>query len=501
MKKEASSRNIITYFYKFFPITAIILLAVALRFYKLSELFHWTLDEEFWSYIPFNIATGYHIPLIGGHISGTGLYSGPLFVWFMSIPFFIFHGNPIGVASLVSLMGVITVAATYWAGKILFNKKTGLIASLLSASSFLMIIYDRKYWNASPIPLLSILTILGIYKLSRGKSNWAYILSISLAIAFHAHMTSGVLLLLVAASWFLLKLPIKKKEIYISIGIFLILQIPLVLFEFRHDFTNSKALTDFISKPKQKTSLFESTVDVGQLFLNTQARLIYMPANLDLKDELTLCPQYAQRRYKPPLWLAIVLIMPLLYLVIRKKSSAGKILFLTIGINILSLILYRTRAGGNWYPGQLSEYFFFPSFSAIFLLLARYTDEFSNKFKRGNIILAVIVTIFFVTNFIAIISTRHSNGYDKKQRAVAKALAQIGNEPFILEVEGDDECQIYGFRYIFTALGREPVKSYTDPQLNWLYERRLPKTRATRKVIIEQLENTLDLRVETISKN
>ena len=59
----------------FFLTALILIMGTVARFHHLSELFHWTLDEEYWAYIPHNIATLYHFPLIGGPISGTGLYT------------------------------------------------------------------------------------------------------------------------------------------------------------------------------------------------------------------------------------------------------------------------------------------------------------------------------------------------------------------------------------------------------------------------------------------
>ena len=282
------------------PLIVILLLAVFLRFSKLTELFHWTMDEEFWSYLPFNVATGYHLPLIGGHISGTGLYSGPLFVWLMAIPFFVAGGNPVGIAAIVSAMGVATTLATFVVGKTLFDRRTGLFAALFSAGSFLMVLYDRKYWNASPIPLLSLVTIYCLFKISQRSYKWAYLLAIALAIAFHAHMTSGVLLLLVVVSWLSFRLPVAKRDIVGAIILFTVFQAPLVLFELRHGFTNAKALQRMLIQAPSSIGFLQASSEVGKLTLTTLGRLVYMPPNRDIAYELTLCPAYAGTRSSPP---------------------------------------------------------------------------------------------------------------------------------------------------------------------------------------------------------
>lgn len=485
MKKRKKDQRRIDNSWAKKPVFWILLLAAFLRFYKLPDLFHWTLDEEFWAYIPFNIATGYHIPLIGGPISGTGLYLGPLFVWLMALPFWLTGGDPLGAALVVSTLGVLTTALIFWAGKSLFDKGTGLVAALLSASAFLMVIYDRKYWNASPIPLFSILTLICLYNIAKGRLRWTYILAVVLAFAFHSHMTSGVLLLLVPVSWILLKLSATKKEIYQSMGIFLVLQLPLLLFELRHQFLNSKALISFLTKPKTSTPLFAALIDVSRLILHTISRIVYMPPGLDIANELTLCTQYADKRYFPPMAFSVIVLISLWFVWKKRKSLGAKLLLLTISINSLTLLWFRINANQqSWYAGQLNEYYLLPSFPALFLSVGFFLSSIIHKLGKKSYLITLPIAAIILINISAVLTVVHGDGYAMKKDVVGKVVSKIGKNPFSLTVESDDPCRIYGYRYLFSYFGKEPVQSYLDPQFNWLYERRLAKQKPRKAIVI-----------------
>lgn len=470
-----------------FPLILIILLAAILRFYKLSELFHWTLDEEYWSYVPFNIATGYHLPLIGGHISGTGLYSGPLFVWLMSLPVWLTGGSPLGIATVVSLMGVVTLIAMYWVGKLLFDTRTGLIAALIWASSMLAIIYDRKYWNASPIPLLALLAILCLWKISCGKIRWSYPLAVVLALAVHAHATGFVLFLSTALGWAVFGLPVKSRVTLGAVGVFVLLQTPLLLFELRHDFLNSRALVGVISQSGTQASISQAVSEIAGLVSRTAGRLIYLPQGADLVKELTLCSAYASSRFIPPLLVQAVALLPLAYLLRKSKETPSKLLLLVLVVNVGAMLLYRlTAAEENWYPGQLSEYFLFPSLPVFVLAAAAVLTALMKRPRVPITLTGGVLGIFVISNVSSLLTARHSDGYLRKAQLVDMIAEKVGGERFSLEMISDDPCLQYGYRYLFTLEGKEPVRSYLDPMMLWLYERRLPKGEPTLVVTIER---------------
>lgn len=484
---------------RFLPLAlgAILLLAAVLRFYRIADLLHWTLDEEYWSYIPYNIATRYHIPLIGGHISGTGLYSGPLFVWTMAVPFFVGVGHPLGTAFFVSSLGVATVAVMYIVGRRLFDRRVGLIASLFTASSFLWVIFDRKYWNATPIPLLSLLTILSLHNIAKGKKRWALLLAASLAMAFHAHMTSAVLLMFAVIGWFVLKLPLRGREVRVALAGFLLLQMPLALFELRHGFVNTKALMGFLTGPAQRTPLLGSIREVITLTFTTMGRLVYAPLNLDLAKELTLCSQYATQRYNPPIWAILLAAAALAAVLAGRKKLGNKLMLLMLGVNVLGLIWYRTRAGtASWYPGQLSEYYLFPSFPVVSLSLAVLIAALLKRLRSRAWIAYGALGILAAANASAVLTATHSDGFAGKAATVRSVIAVVDDEPFSLSVESDDPCRIYGYRYLFTVYGREPVRSYLDDTLGWLYQERLPEQTPTKRVTIVTDPGNLTIRVE-----
>jgi hypothetical protein len=373
----------------------------------------------------------------------------------------------------------------------------GLIAASLQASSFLWVIYDRKYWNATPIPLLSIITIICLYKIAKGKLRWTYLLALVLAIAFHAHMTSGALFLFVFISWLVLKLPVKKPKVLSAIAFFLSLQLPLLLFEFRHQFLNTKALRAMLFQSNQSLYFGKAVVDVSRLALTSAARLFYATLRLDIANELTLCSQYAETRFQPPIWAAVLAVATIAFLINKRKTLGHKLLVILLGVNFTGITWYRLRAGpGNWYPGQLSEYFFLPSFPAIFLGFASLSKNLILKLQNRAWLVKLGLMFLVLSNAIALFTSTHSDGFSLKRLAVREVIKVVGDQPFAFNVESEDPCRLYGYRYLFSVYRKEPAQSYLDPQFGWLYERRLPKTKPSKKAIINSESGEINIMVE-----
>ena len=59
-------------------------------------------------------------------------------------------------------------------------------------------------------------------------------------------------------------------------------------------------------------------------------------------------------------------------------------------------------------------------------------------------------------------------GLTYKRQAIEYTMREVGNRDFSLD--SLSTCWRYGgYRYLFAVFGREPVKSYVDPNLAYLY--------------------------------
>lgn len=470
----------------------ILIMAIFMRFYRLPQLLHWTMDEEFWSYLPFNIASGYHFPLIGGHIAGTGLYSGPLFIYLMAIPAKIFSGNPIGFGITVSAIGVLASGLIFIAAQKMFDLRTGLLAAALYAGSFLIAIFDRHYWNASLTPALAILVLYFLYRMIKAREYiFALPLALVLALAFHAHGTGMALLLFTLLSWPIFRLPIFEKKIILALALFLAFQLPLVFFDLRHDFLNSRSLVSYLTTSHGGSIPLPARMgNIITGFYSAGSRLIYFPAkDLAIEQTLGLPQSELARREKAPLPAQLTFVALLVFTVLEKKRSLGQNLSLMlIGATLVGLLIYKEK---------VPEYFFSPTFVPLLLLLAR---QLSRLFSRrlGRIAVLVFLALFTLFNLRNITVVEHSSAYLPKLAAVEKAITLAGDQPFVFNAQCRGNCQLYGFRYLFTYLRREPVQSYMDTYFSWLYENRLSKMPPTREVDFEINGDLINVNVQEI---
>lgn len=453
-------------------------LAILSRFWNLTNLFHWTLDEEYWSYVAHNVATGYHVPLIGGPIGGTGVYLGPLFVWLMGGVFFVVRSNPGLIAVVMSALGVGVVGGIYLLFRNLVNKKVALGAACLYAVSTLAVMYDRKYWNASLTPLLSILSLWLVHKI-RTQPNWIRVIGLGLVVslAINAHMTGLVLVLLGLISFWVYKISFKWLLVYVVT--ILICHLPLLAFDLRHDFTNARAIGQILTGKNQSELVTQTPPQPIELTVLTFARLLYTPAT-DVSQELTLCRDLATARSRPPQIYQIISLLTLVYagyLLIKKRDLFA----LLIVTNFLLVFGYAWLIPNSFYPGQLSEYYYLPSFVAFLVLFVQLLFNIS---KKRLFIPTTLIVFLVIINLQTTIHLRHSYGYAQKYELVKVAIDQIEDSSFSLGVEGHP-CQIYGYRYLFTWLKKEPVISYLDGNFSWLYQKRLAPNQPELELLIE----------------
>lgn len=243
---------------KEFWILFIILLAAAfLRLYRISEYMTFLGDEGRDVIIVRNLLVHGDPILIGPGTSIGSMYLGPLYYYFIAPSLWLFNFSPVGPAVQIALLGVTTVWLVWWVGREWFNKNAGLIAAGLYAISPVIIIYSRSSWNPNIMPFFGLLSVYSVWKAwKKNEFKWLLILGISFAFVLQSHYLGLLLGPTLFVFWLMTFKKIKKEKIerkkfirYSLLGIllFALLMSPLLIFDFRHDFINSRAVYKFFT--------------------------------------------------------------------------------------------------------------------------------------------------------------------------------------------------------------------------------------------------------------
>lgn len=246
----------------------ILIIAAFCRLYRIDQYMTFLGDEGRDVIVVRNLLVRGHPPLIGPGTSIGNMYLGPLYYYLMAIPLFLANFNPVGPAIQIALLGIITVWFVWHVGRIWFGKVAGLIAALLLAISPTVIIYSRSSWNPNIMPFFSLLTMWSIWKVWRDKSfNWLIVLGISFAFVLQSHYLGLLLAPTIFIFWLLTIRDLKMggdwkkdgknfiKKSTFGIFMFLILMSPLLIFDIRHNWINTKALYEFLTVRQSTVSI------------------------------------------------------------------------------------------------------------------------------------------------------------------------------------------------------------------------------------------------------
>lgn len=447
---------------KYWPLLILIVATLILRIFKIEDLFYFTYDESIPAFVGRRAILWQHIPLIGG-VTPFGVHLAPYFYWFLTAILFVGKLNPIAWGWAGAAISTLTTFFSYIVGSTLVNRKVGITAAIFWAFSYLANVYDRHLWALYWGPLVSLIVLFSLYKIIKGYHKFVYLLGGILALGISADPSNIVFLLLAIIVWIIYKLPLKKST-FLALGVIIFSFLPLVIFDIRHDFANTKPVIDFVKQGRNYPGFnLEKFTQNSLLFPRVFSRLIYTFSDYEISKQYSYCKDYVSEKFQAIPWYFVLLslftIVAIIFWSFRQqiKGSPWRLLSILVLLYFLGIQLY-----GTIFRADIFEHYITGLFAIFLLIFAKLVSDLPK-----NLWLAVLA-IFIAANLIKLTAAQNSMGLKYKRQAIEYTMQVVGDRPFSLD--SLSTCwKLNGYRYLFAIFGSEPGKSYVDPNFAYLY--------------------------------
>lgn len=225
----------------------IILLAFSLRTLGIQRNLLYHFDQGLHATDIYKIWHDHKISLLG-HISDVdGLIHAPVYYWLMTPAYFLGKGDPAAASVFQILLEVLSLPFLFFALEYFFNRRTAVATLILYTVSFGMISQSRWLSNVTPIiPFSNFLLFCIAHQLKKKRKRiWIFITALTVGIITQLNAAVGVFLFPFLI-WYYRK-SLKIGTILLLLAGFFIPALPVVLFQFRHDFVLVKAVWRFFT--------------------------------------------------------------------------------------------------------------------------------------------------------------------------------------------------------------------------------------------------------------
>jgi hypothetical protein len=470
--------------------------AIFSRFWKLYEFFTFNFDEEYQALLAWEQVKHFHKIWIGVSASTVNYYLGPGITYLNAILFKI-NIDPVILGIFGSTLGIITIITIYLVTKKIWSQKAAFFASTFYTGSLFINYFDRRFWNDSPIPLISILMLYGLIKL-KDNSRWLIFCVFLMGVALHVHLSLlafwPVIIVIILSNF-------KKIPFFLylkSLIMFLIVTFPLLVFDFVHNFDN-------MLMPFRYIKIFFSSHHEGnftysfQQLLNSLSRIWYLHQYTNVQDEIQLGVHgLITQTYFPISLFSLLIICWLIYKSIYIKyptSSKTNIKYRipTIEYRILLLSMLSFIVVYLFYPGGVVAYFLL-GFMALFAIAVGIFFE-----QLPFLISIPIIIIFMTVNLYSLLTTQQEQyGLLTRKKLIKKIMPTVGNKSFYLETRSTDKRQYHsmgGWRYLFKAYGKTPTQSHADTFFGWIYTTEVSNKKPLLRVIISEYPTKVEQKI------
>ena len=431
----------------------ICLVALFLRLWRSDELFYFMMDEAYLAFRGWNLF-GLKRFFIIGAASPLGFHLPPYFFWFSALFLPISNFDPLAWGVIAALAGVVTVFWLFLLSRKLANSKIGLIASLLYATSWTAILYDRHFWMLVFNPLFTIITLWLL--VAKPKFKW-FFLSLVLVFGITADPSNLTLLILVLYDWFSKVESLAKKSIFLISFAVLFLG-PLIIFDIRHKGSNFAGISRFFASTRQ-SQISGNNIINALLFPSRELSLFWYNPQLNVSFFHTYCPTYAfSRQVNQPILLQLVAFGLIIIYCFKKLKNPGKEKYL-----VRLLIIY--FLGLFIYGGLIGRPLFDHYLAGLLPIFAYISAKCLFRFWAIGFIFLIL---FIFLNPFQISRAVNPYGLKSSREAVVWLGKELNGQEFAFDTVS--KCFRYnGIRYLLEINNLKPAISFIDPNFFWLY--------------------------------
>lgn len=454
---------------------SLIIILCFLRLWNSSAWFSFNFDEEYQAFLAWSQVLNFHPIWIGVSASNFGFYLGPGFTYLNALLFKISNGDLVSLAIFSPLLGILTCASIYYIVSKIFTKKAAVFSTLIYGFSTLMNIFDRRFWNPTPIPFITVWLLFSLYKANK-DSRWLILTSILMATSLHVHLS-------LVAFWPLIFFVVIKnirkitlKTWIFSIASYLLVISPLIVFDINHNYDNLLGPIRYLLSPKQPETLLGLSVILKNypVIWRAFSRIWFIRPFTTIQDEMALgIHGDATGGY---MLLSVISLIILIWLFIKQiKNNNLRILFLAT-VSILGAYLI--------YPGSACEYFLL-GFFALFTIVS---GIFLSKIP--TMLSVVLIGAFIVINSYSIITINQSRfGLTVRRELVKNTMSVIKDDPFVVEVAVTDQAsypQYAGWCFLYRVYGRIPDRCQANNYFGWILNEEPSNAKPIYRVIISE---------------
>ncbi len=188
--------------------------------------------------------------LIGSEVGGQGgFFQGPGWYYLLSIPFFLTGGDPFGAMVLMFLLGLGTMFSSYFLFRQTHGTAPALMITFLIALSPAIISQSRFIWPPFPISFLVVWFLYFLFRLLSGHERALIGLGFTISLLFHFEVAVAATLgatLVPILLLLMVRRELRLKTVIAAAVVFFMPLLPLIIFDFRHNFIISHGLYKLI---------------------------------------------------------------------------------------------------------------------------------------------------------------------------------------------------------------------------------------------------------------
>jgi len=386
-------------------------------------------DQDLAGWFVRDVIENKHLRLIGQETSTQGIFIGPFYYYLLTFFYALARMDPIGGIYLVTLLGLLTIFSIYWVFTKVFSKTVGYIGSFLYSASYFSVFNDREVVPTMPVFLWTVWFLYSLHLILKGKQKTGLLLAgLLIGLIWHLNFALVLISWLVVVALVISRKKAELKSIIIGVLTFFGTSIPLIFFELRHNFIQSKSLV---------TSLTTSQNDVISGFQKFE-RVIEV-----LNKNFTgfLWGDFFGGDYSlAGLFLLVVFVF--LYFKKILKKDWGIILLLWISSYIAFFSLYSKI---------ISEYYLNGTVVVALLLVSLFLAHIYLKANKKLLVLIILVlfSVLHIHKLLTININRSGYVYRRALIREIKSDAISHGYPCVSVSYITDPGHNFGYRYLF----------------------------------------------------